>query len=201
MIDPNWASRIPAFRVIGYFPLAPPLDELLVLLVLGAPEPAQDYLSFFQDPALDYLAGVREPGAALGGEGHGGPGLGGNRLGLRRCRVRGGRHGRQHAGAAVEQLAAQVRRHLDAGIGPAAKDQMAAEVIFLTHNEGLHQVNLGWHPRAEELLWRPELQERKRSQSGQSNVRYRSGDKRRYVEQLTGLLADRLPYCRVRYAF
>ena len=36
-----------------------------VLLVLGAPEPAQDYLSFFQDPALDYLAGVREPGAAL----------------------------------------------------------------------------------------------------------------------------------------
>ena len=36
-----------------------------VLLVLGAPEPAQDYLGFFQDPALDYLAGVREPGAAL----------------------------------------------------------------------------------------------------------------------------------------
>jgi Xaa-Pro aminopeptidase len=36
-----------------------------VLLALGAPEPAQDYLSFYQDPALDYLAGIEEPGAAL----------------------------------------------------------------------------------------------------------------------------------------
>jgi spore photoproduct lyase len=24
--------------------------------------------------------------------------------------------------------------------------QLAAEIIFLTHNEGLHGVNLGWHP-------------------------------------------------------
>ena len=36
----------------------------------------------------------------------------------------------------------------------AAKRQLAAEVIFLTHNDRLHEVNLGWHPRAEELLWR-----------------------------------------------
>ena len=46
------------------------------------------------------------------------------------------------------------------------KDQMAAEVIFLTHNDRLHEVNLGWHPRAEELLWTPETQEPKRSQTG-----------------------------------
>jgi spore photoproduct lyase family protein len=92
-------------------------------------------------------------------------------------------------------------QEVDGVLTDAAKRQLACEIVFLTHNEGLHEVNLGWHPRAEQLLWRPELQERKRSQSGQSNVRYRSGDKRRYVEQLTGLLADRLPYCRVRYAF
>jgi spore photoproduct lyase len=92
-------------------------------------------------------------------------------------------------------------REIDGVLTDAAKRQLACEIIFLTHNDGLHEVNLGWHPRAEELLWRPELQERKRSQSGQSNVRYRSGDKHRYVEQLTGLLADRLPYCHVRYAF
>jgi spore photoproduct lyase len=83
----------------------------------------------------------------------------------------------------------------------AAKRQLACEIIFLTHNAGLHEVNLGWHPRAEEVLWRPELQETKRSQSGQWNVRYRSSTKRSYVAQFTELLAAKLPYCRVRYAF
>ena len=90
---------------------------------------------------------------------------------------------------------------VDATLSPVAKKQLACEIIFLTHNAALHEVNLGWHPRAEEMLWRPELQERKRSQSGQWNVRYRSAHKRRYVEDLTGLLAEKMPYCRVRYAF
>jgi len=36
-----------------------------VLLALGAPEPAQDYLSFFQSPDFYYLTGFREPDAAL----------------------------------------------------------------------------------------------------------------------------------------
>lgn len=90
---------------------------------------------------------------------------------------------------------------IDAVLDDAAKEQLACEVIFLTHNAGLHEVNLGWHPRGEELLWRPELQERKRSQSGQWNVRYKVSDKRQYVAQLTDLIATRLPYCRVRYAF
>lgn len=90
---------------------------------------------------------------------------------------------------------------LDAGIGPAAKAQLAAEVIFLTHNEKLHEVNLGWHPKAEDVLWRPELQQLKRSQSGAWNVRYRTGSKGRYVSALTGLIAERTPYCRIRYAF
>ena len=35
------------------------------LVVVGAPEPPQDYVSFFQDPDFLYLTGVREPGAAL----------------------------------------------------------------------------------------------------------------------------------------
>ncbi len=87
------------------------------------------------------------------------------------------------------------------GVGPAARAQLAAEVIFLTHNEQLHEVNLGWHPRAEEVLWRPDLQEPKRSQTGGSNVRYRAGAKGRYVAGLTDLLARTLPGCRVRYAF
>jgi spore photoproduct lyase len=90
---------------------------------------------------------------------------------------------------------------IDDALSDAAKQQVASEVIFLTHNEDLHEVNLGWHPRAEQLLWRPEMQERKQSQSGQWNVRYRARDKRQYVSQFSELMGARLPYCRLRYAF
>ncbi|MCW2614400.1 MAG: Spore photoproduct lyase [Frankiales bacterium] len=90
---------------------------------------------------------------------------------------------------------------LDDATGPAFKAQAAAEVIMLTHNEGLHEVNLGWHPQAEQVLWRPELQEAKRSQTGGWNVRYRTGQKGSYVRALTDLIAQRTPWLRVRYAF
>ncbi|MCY1141216.1 spore photoproduct lyase family protein [Actinoplanes sp. Pm04-4] len=96
---------------------------------------------------------------------------------------------------------AELFEQLDAALNPAAKAQLAAEVIFLTHNRDLHQVNLGWHPKAEELLWRPELQQVKRSQNGSLNVRYRTGAKGQYVNALTDLIAEKIPYCRVRYAF
>ncbi len=79
--------------------------------------------------------------------------------------------------------------------------QLACEIIFLTHNEQLHEVNLGWHPKAEELLWRPELHETKRSQNGAINTRYRWPDKQRYVADLLALITERAPWCRVRYAF
>lgn len=96
---------------------------------------------------------------------------------------------------------AELLDQLDAGIGPRARAQLAAEVVFLTHNDRLHEVNLGWHPKAEELLWRPDLQQPKRSQTGGWNVRYRTGHKGRYVAALTELIAARTPYCRIRYAF
>ncbi|WP_432570613.1 spore photoproduct lyase family protein [Kineococcus sp. SYSU DK005] len=83
----------------------------------------------------------------------------------------------------------------------ATKRQLAAEVIFLTHNERLHEVNLGWHPKAEELLWRPAVQEAKRSEGGGVNVRYRTGEKGRHVRRLLDLIAERAPYLDVRYAF
>ncbi len=82
-----------------------------------------------------------------------------------------------------------------------AKAQLACEVIFLTHNEGLHEINLGWHPKAEELLWQPAIQEKKQSENGALNVRYRSGFKGRHVQAFKELIAEKLPYCRVRYAF
>jgi spore photoproduct lyase len=91
---------------------------------------------------------------------------------------------------------------LDGALSPAAKEQLAAEVIFLTHTRELHEVNLGWHPKGEEVLWRPDLQEHKTSQaSGDRVLRYERNLKRRLVREFRGMLAERLPYCRVRYAF
>ena len=96
---------------------------------------------------------------------------------------------------------AQLLRWLDDELSPAAKAQAAAEVILLTHNRDLHQVNLGWHPKAEELLWRPDLQQPKRSQNGQWNVRYRNDVKRAGVTRLQELIGAHAPWLRVRYAF
>jgi spore photoproduct lyase len=87
------------------------------------------------------------------------------------------------------------------GTNDRTKAQLAAEIIFLTHNEGLHDVNMLWHPKGEDLLWRPDLQQLKRSQNGQWNVRYKSPWKGRWVQQLTDLIDEKLPTCRVRYAF
>jgi len=90
---------------------------------------------------------------------------------------------------------------LDAALSPAARAQLKCEVIFLTHNEGLHDLNLQWHPRAEEWLWRPDLQERKWSQSGMRNLRYKAAWKRQWLDRFLGWLAEAMPYCDVRYAF
>ena len=92
-------------------------------------------------------------------------------------------------------------RQLDDELSATAKRQAAAEVILLTHNRDLHEVNLGWHPRAEELLWRPEIQQPKRSANGQENVRYRNDVKRAGVARLTALIAEHAPWLNVRYAF
>src|SRR5690606_7025621 len=89
----------------------------------------------------------------------------------------------------------ELLRQLDAGLSAASKAQLAAEVIFLTHNQQLHELNLRWHPQAEAALWRPELQEAKRSQTGGHNLRYQAGPKRALVAELRELLAEHLPYC------
>ncbi len=82
-----------------------------------------------------------------------------------------------------------------------AKEQLRSEIIFLTHNEQLHEVNLRWHPKAEEYLWRPDLQQVKRSEGGMLNLRYKVAWKQKWLTRFQDLLADKLPYCGVRYAF
>lgn len=100
-----------------------------------------------------------------------------------------------------EEAWAELLRHLDDVLPERVRRQAAAEVIMLTHNRDLHGVNLGWHPRAEEVLWRPELQEAKRSENGALNVRYRAGVKADAVARLRALAAAHAPWLRVRYAF
>ncbi len=92
-------------------------------------------------------------------------------------------------------------QQIDDVLGDAAKRQLAAEVIFLTHNAELHEVNVAWHPKGEALLWRPELQEEKRSLMGGRNLRYKSGYKGGLVREFNALAAKHLPYCRIRYSF
>jgi len=86
-------------------------------------------------------------------------------------------------------------------LSPAAKQQLKAEIIFLTHNAALHEVNLRWHPRAEDWLWRPELQQKKLSQNGMWNLRYKVHNKHLYLDSLLRMLKLSLPYCEVRYSF
>ncbi|MDC2960290.1 spore photoproduct lyase family protein [Streptomyces gilvifuscus] len=95
----------------------------------------------------------------------------------------------------------ELLRHLDDVLPHRVKQQAAAEIIMLTHNEELLQVNLGWHPRAEDLLWRPDLQQGKRSQNGAHNVRYRNDIKADALNTLRRLIATHAPWLRVRYAF
>ncbi|MFJ7292625.1 spore photoproduct lyase family protein [Streptomyces collinus] len=96
---------------------------------------------------------------------------------------------------------AELLMHLDDVLPARVKQQAAAEVIMLTHNRELHEVNLGWHPRAEEALWRPELQQAKRSENGSLNIRYRNGVKAEAVHALRALIDHHAPWLRVRYAF
>ncbi|MFD8476303.1 spore photoproduct lyase family protein [Streptomyces globisporus] len=96
---------------------------------------------------------------------------------------------------------AELLTHLDDVVPDRVKDQAAAEVILLTHNEQLHEVNLGWHPRAEDVLWQPAAQETKRSQNGAINVRYELQVKQRAIGRLRELIASHAPWLRIRYAF
>ena len=92
-------------------------------------------------------------------------------------------------------------QQIDDTLSDAAKEQLKCEIIFLTHNDKLHEVNMGWHPKAESVLWVPQLQEEKSSQTGGRNVRYKRGLKGNLVREFEDCLRKEMPYCTVRYSF
>ena len=115
---------------------------------------------------------------------------------------------------------AELLQQVDAAIAGHSKadeirKQLKCECIFLTHNEKLHDINMGWHPKAEEkYLWRykdnedgtnkyglPVIQQRKLSQNGMVNLRYKNNVKKNGVTKFTQLISQHLPYCDIRYIF
>ena len=112
---------------------------------------------------------------------------------------------------------AELFRQIDDTLNEKSKNQLAAEVIMLTHNERLHHLNMQWHPKAEEeFLWRhwdinnseevnkfghKIIQQKKLSQNGMVNIRYKNNYKQEALADLDNLFERLLPYCWVRYAF
>lgn len=97
----------------------------------------------------------------------------------------------------------QLFKQIDQELSFEAKRQLKCEVIFLTHHPRLHESNLAWAPEAEQLLWRPELQETKTNERGDNQVlRYRAfTTKRAAIESFKLMLQQHLPYCEIRYIF
>lgn len=86
-------------------------------------------------------------------------------------------------------------------VHPKLKEQMNCEVIFLTHNQWQHELNLSINPKAEELIWTPAIQETKQSQFGGINVRYKYQLKAQWISDFKKLQQEVMPWCEIRYIF
>ncbi len=90
---------------------------------------------------------------------------------------------------------------VDAIVDRKYKNQVKAEVIFLTHNHNKHQYNISNHLAGEELLWNPLIQEDKTSQYGGLNIRYKHNLKSQYINEFTQLHDEIIPWNHIRYIF
>lgn len=73
-----------------------------------------------------------------------------------------------------------------------------SECIFLTHN--IHQHERNSKP-VQDLLWRPDIQEKKDSQYAPDNIRYRFDLKRQMIQDFTRLYANYFNPAGIRYIF
>lgn len=90
---------------------------------------------------------------------------------------------------------------IDRSISAETKKQLSAEVIFLTHNKDLHELNKVWHPKAEKFLWVPNIQESKTSLYGGDNLRYQWKLKKKLAEKFKEISKRTMPYMDIRYIF
>ncbi|AKD05020.1 spore photoproduct lyase family protein [Pontibacter korlensis] len=95
----------------------------------------------------------------------------------------------------------QLFERLNEVVHPKLKSTMSCEVIFLTHNQWQHELNLSINPMAEELIWAPAIQETKKSQFGGINVRYQYQLKAQWISEFRRLQQEVIPWCEIRYIF
>ncbi|WP_420459100.1 radical SAM protein [Neolewinella sp.] len=85
---------------------------------------------------------------------------------------------------------------------PAHRDIVQAEGIMVTHNPWQHERNLAaGMTESEALLWRPDIQEHKRSGYGSSAVRYRHDLKAQICREWLAVHDEVVPWNRMRYLF
>lgn len=90
---------------------------------------------------------------------------------------------------------------VDKNVKDSIKDDVKAEVIFLTHNEGMHKLNVANGVPGEEYLFRPEIQEAKVSSYGGRNIRYQRAYKAHQIKGFKALLKEYVPWQEIRYIF
>lgn len=81
------------------------------------------------------------------------------------------------------------------------KEQVKAEVIFLTHSAKKHETNINLSLTGEHLIWQPKLQETKTSSYGQKALRYKRELKSYYIEKFIRLHNKIIPWNTIRYIF
>tara|TARA_R110002020_G_scaffold147824_2_gene323372 strand:+ start:129 stop:983 length:855 start_codon:yes stop_codon:yes gene_type:complete len=81
------------------------------------------------------------------------------------------------------------------------KENVLAEVIFLTHNIKKHKYNIDNNLGTEDLLWNPDLQESKTSQYGGENIRYKWQLKRDMITDFKTMHNNIIPWNTIRYIF
>ena len=96
---------------------------------------------------------------------------------------------------------AQLFARLDDSLGATFKQQAAAEIIMLTHNRELHEVNMGWHPKAEDVLWPQNCSRASARRTGCGTCATATNHKREGPRELQALIATHAPWLRVQYAF
>jgi len=90
---------------------------------------------------------------------------------------------------------------VDENVKEEHKKEVKCEVIFLTHNEDKHLQNIKDKLKGEELLWKPEIQEDKKSMYGENNLRYKFQLKEKYIEEFKTLHNKIIPWNFIRYIF
>ena len=91
---------------------------------------------------------------------------------------------------------------LDAAVPAHYRDRVQAEAIMVTHNPWQHQRNLeNGMTESEAYLWRPDIQEYKRSGYGSAAVRYERTFKQQLCDEWLRAHDEVIPWNTVRYLF